>query len=156
MPSSPTSPAAPPPLRLHSAALSDVGRRRTNNEDSFVADPALGLYAVADGMGGHAAGEVASQMAIAAIQRAVPRAPDAAFLAEPSVENRRVLLDWLSQIVTAIGTAIHARARDEPQLAGMGCTLDVALVRGRGLCLAHVGDSRAYGARAVSARPTAS
>ena len=131
-------------LRLNSAALSDVGRKRAKNEDSFAADPELGLYAVADGMGGHVGGEVASQLAIETLRRALAKAPDAEFLAQPSVANRRRLLQWLVQTVQAINGAIYGRAQEDPRLRGMGCTLDVALIRGDGVFTAHVGDSRIY------------
>lgn len=131
-------------LRLNSAALSDVGHKRATNEDSFAADPDLGLFAVADGMGGHASGEVASQMAIEALRRALADAPDADFLQQPSLANRRQLLQWLVQTVQSINGAIYARSREEPRLRGMGCTLDVTLVRGGGVFTAHVGDSRIY------------
>ncbi len=132
------------PLRLTSAALTDVGRKRTNNEDAFIADAELGLYAVADGMGGHAGGEVASQMAIEALRSALPSAPDAAFVEQPTLANRRRLLEWLVQTVQSINAAIHTRAQEEFKLRGMGCTLDVALIRGGGVFTAHVGDSRIY------------
>ena len=132
------------PLRLTSAALTDIGRKRTNNEDAFIADAELGLYAVADGMGGHAGGEVASQMAIEALRSALPSAPDAAFVEQPTLANRRRLLEWLVQTVQSINAAIHTRAQEEFKLRGMGCTLDVALIRGGGVFTAHVGDSRIY------------
>lgn len=132
------------PLRVHSAALSDTGKHRGNNEDAYIADPALGLFAVADGMGGHAGGEVASQLAIALLKEAAARAPDAAYLQSPSVAHRRALLGWLAQTVEAINEALLERARQDRKLHGMGCTLDVALVRAGGLFLAHVGDSRTY------------
>lgn len=134
-----------PSLRLVTAALSDVGRIRQNNEDAFVCEPALGLYAVADGMGGHAGGEVASAMAMASLRRSMAAVPDAGFLAEPSLANRRVLLDFLRQAVLDANADIFARSQREPSLRGMGCTLDVVLVRGRSLFVAHVGDSRIYG-----------
>lgn len=131
-------------LRLNSAALTDIGRKRTNNEDAFIADPELGLYAVADGMGGHAGGEVASQMAVEALRSALPSAPDAAFVDKPTLANRRRLLEWLVQTVQSINAAIHTRAQEDFKLRGMGCTLDVALIRGGGVFTAHVGDSRIY------------
>ena len=137
-----------PAPRLQSAALTDVGRKRENNEDTFTADPVLGLYAVADGMGGHAGGEVASQMAIDLLRRALLEAPDAAFLQFPTVANRRRLLDWLAQTIQKINAAMQARSQEDSALTGMGCTLDVVLIRGAGVFTAHVGDSRIYLLRA--------
>lgn len=133
------------PLRTLAAALSDVGRIRKNNEDAFLCEPALGLYAVADGMGGHAGGEVASAMAMQSLRKSLAAVPDAGFLAAPTLANRRVVLDFLRKAVLDANAEIFARAQSDPALRGMGCTLDVALVRGRSLFFAHVGDSRIYG-----------
>ncbi len=133
------------PIRVLSSAQTDVGRIRQNNEDAFLCEPELGLYAVADGMGGHAGGEVASAMAIEGLRRAVAHIPDAKFLTDPSLENRRELLSFLSKTVASLNAEIYTRGQADPTLRGMGCTLDVALIRGRSLFLAHVGDSRVYG-----------
>lgn len=133
------------PIRIRSSAQTDVGRIRQNNEDAFLCEPELGLYAVADGMGGHAGGEVASAMAIEGLRRALADIPDAKFLADPSLEHRSELLSFLSRTVASLNAAIYARGQADPNLRGMGCTLDVALIRGRSLFLAHVGDSRVYG-----------
>lgn len=95
-------------------------------------------------MGGHACGEVASQMTIEMLRQAVAKAPDADFLQQPSLANRRRLLQWLAQTVQSINSAIYARAQEDHKLRGMGCTLDVALIRGGGVFTAHVGDSRIY------------
>src|SRR6185369_3270102 len=91
----------PPELRIRTASCTSIGRRR-NNEDAFLADPALGLCAVADGMGGHAAGEVASWMAIEALSAAVASAPDAGFLRDSSFPNRQLLLGFLQQTIAQI------------------------------------------------------
>ncbi len=133
------------PIRIRSSAQTDVGRVRQNNEDAFLCEPGLGLYAVADGMGGHAGGEIASEMAIQGLRRAIADIPDAKFLADPSLEHRSELLSFLSRTVASLNAAIYARGQADPNLRGMGCTLDVALIRGRSLFLAHVGDSRVYG-----------
>lgn len=133
------------PLRVQAAALSDVGRIRQNNEDSFLCEPELGLYVIADGMGGHAGGEIASAMAVQGLRRAIQKAPDRPFLENPSLENRRAMLQFLIGAVSEVNSAIFARGISDPALRGMGCTLDVILIRGRSLFLAHVGDSRVYG-----------
>lgn len=132
-------------IRVLAAARTDVGRVRQNNEDSYLCEPDLGIFAVADGMGGHAGGEVASAMAIDALRAAVHKMPDQTFMADPSLENRRRMLQFLAKLVSEVNSAIYSRGMADPKLRGMGCTLDVAVVRNRGLFLAHVGDSRVYG-----------
>lgn len=132
-------------IQVQAAAQTDVGRIRQNNEDSFLCEPELGLYAMADGMGGHAGGEVASAMAVEGLRRAIAQAPDRQFLENPSLENRRAMLQFLTKAVSEANAAIFARGIADPALRGMGCTLDVVLIRGRSLFLAHVGDSRVYG-----------
>ena len=134
-----------PSIRVDAAAQTDVGRIRKNNEDSYLCEPDLGLYVIADGMGGHAGGEVASAMAVESLRRTLANAPDRAFLENPSLENRRSMLQFLVKAVSDANAAIFARGISDPALRGMGCTLDLVLIRGRSLFLAHVGDSRVYG-----------
>jgi protein phosphatase len=121
-------------MHLRAAALSDVGRRRSANEDRYALAADLGLYLVADGMGGHTAGQVASELAAQAAVGALRALLDApASLAEK-----------LRYAVAAANREIFATARAKPELAGMGTTL-VALLAGESrIALAHVGDSRAY------------
>ena len=131
-------------VQLVASAKTDVGRVRKNNEDAFVCEPSLGLFAVADGMGGHAAGEVAAQRAVDELRAAVTQ--HSALLSETaSPEHRRRVLQFLKQTVVSTSAKIHEQAQGDAALRGMGCTLSVALVSGRGLFLAHVGDSRIYG-----------
>jgi protein phosphatase len=111
--------------------LSDVGSVRQNNEDSFLIDPVLGLYLVADGMGGAQAGEVASHLAVetaAEVIAAELRNDDHALHRAFHHANRR----------------IRERSRSNPALEGMGTTLVAALEDGYSLWLASVGDSRIY------------
>jgi len=121
-------------LRLLSYSLSDVGKKRDHNEDNFLIDEALTLYAVADGMGGHQAGERASKMAIETLVASIA-APEAA---------RADALQALREATQAAGAAIFLAAQADEDLHGMGTTLtSLWFQRGRAY-LAHVGDSRAY------------
>jgi PPM family protein phosphatase len=119
---------------LTAAAHTDVGMKRSANEDSFALAPDLGLYVVADGMGGHKAGKLASALASESAVQAVRQV--AGSNASPT--------EKLRYCVAAANRRIFETAQAKPELAGMGTTL-VALLAGRGrIALAHVGDSRAY------------
>lgn len=125
-------------MLLESAACSDVGRVRDHNEDSFLDLPSHGLFAVADGMGGHAAGEVASRLAIQTLQRRLG-SPGAAS-ADLPIEQQ------VAEAILQANAAILAESARDPGLAGMGTTITVAVTLDRPgeLLLGHVGDSRAY------------
>ena len=117
-------------MRIVSGAATDTGRVRDGNEDSYLVDRRLALFAVADGMGGHRAGEVASATAL---------------------EGLRLAVDSGSSIGDAVGranSAVWDKASSDTQLAGMGTTLTAAWSDGTTLTVAHVGDSRAYLLRA--------
>jgi PPM family protein phosphatase len=111
------------------AGLTHTGRRRRQNEDAFVCDPPL--FAVADGMGGAQAGELASRLAAAAIEKGAAAARGE---------------DGVVAVVRAANALIFERAVSDPEVAGMGTTATVALVdeSAETLTVAHVGDSRAY------------
>ena len=113
-------------MRLATGARSDVGRGRPENEDSFLVDPEHQLYAVADGMGGHRAGEVASATAIETLM--------AAYLGGQPVD----------QAVEAANAAVFSKAAADDALRGMGTTLTAIAVRDGTALFGHVGDSRAY------------
>ena len=117
-------------LVLRYAARSDRGLVRQNNQDAVYAGPRL--LALADGMGGHAAGEVASKVVIAAF---APLDDD-----EPGND----LLDQLHEATLAGNAAISELVREDPEREGMGTTLTAMLFGGNKIGLAHVGDSRAY------------
>lgn len=145
----------------------DVGRKRQHNEDSFLCSDALGLYAVADGMGGHLGGERASQMAVEILERRIEgvlgraasgekgtiagAAADAA-TAEIDAEGSGAGVGeagpaaaiTLERAVEEADREIYRAALEDPALSGMGTTLTALLFRGRRLYLGHVGDSRAY------------
>ncbi len=138
--------AAQPALSILASGATDVGRRRDHNEDAYLVDRSLGLFIVADGMGGHAGGGTASRLAVETIQESVRVAriarPDA-FGATDGVESSS-LPDVLRQSVEAACARIFQTAQDDPELAGMGTTVTAALVHGRLAFVAHVGDSRCY------------
>lgn len=117
-------------LALRYAARSDVGLVRQNNQDSGYAGPHL--LVVADGMGGHAGGDVASSLAIGEL------AP----LDDES--HGSDALEHLSKAVLAAHRELLGRVGEEPQLAGMGTTITALLRTGNKLAMAHIGDSRAY------------
>lgn len=117
---------------IHVAALSDIGCVRTNNEDNFGYDPNAGLYVVCDGMGGMAAGEVASSIACATVI--------SVFAAQPAETRTEVRL---ALAIRAANDAVRATAAHTDQ-HGMGTTLVAAVVRGTRLLIGNVGDSRAY------------
>ncbi len=119
---------------LRAAAGTDVGRRRRINEDRYALAPELGLYLVADGMGGHSAGQVASELAAEAALRTVRALQDAAV--SPA--------EKLCFAVSSANREIFQAGRERPELAGMGTTLVAVLALEGRAALAHVGDSRAY------------
>ncbi|MFO0687660.1 MAG: Stp1/IreP family PP2C-type Ser/Thr phosphatase [Myxococcota bacterium] len=119
---------------LRSAARTDVGMRRQANEDRYAIVPDLGLFLVADGMGGHRAGQVASQLAAEAAIRAIE-----------TLEGASVsLAERLRHAVACANREIFRAAEGKADLAGMGTTLVSMLFGAERLALAHVGDSRAY------------
>ena len=122
-------------------AATDVGLVREANEDALLVLPDAGVVAVADGLGGHAAGEVASATAVESLRAGLADLP-----AEPADE----VPGRLVEAVQSAHRAVVAGGRD-PSRRGMGTTLVLAHVRGRRAWVAHVGDSRAYlcGARGL-------
>ena len=119
---------------LRTAALTDVGLRRRGNEDRFAIDPELGLCLVADGMGGHSAGQVASALAAETVLASLRERKGSEVSA--SEKLRGALED--------ANSAIYQAARQNSEYAGMGTTVVALLVEGERAALAHVGDSRAY------------
>ncbi|HHH12199.1 MAG TPA: Stp1/IreP family PP2C-type Ser/Thr phosphatase [Sorangium sp.] len=124
-------------MRAIAAGVTDVGRERAHNEDRFVLLPEFSVFVVADGMGGHQCGEVASRMATATI---------AEHFRERGNEGRGVLVDVLRGAVHAANDRIHARAASSALHHGMGTTLVAAAFHRdeRMLYVAHAGDSRCY------------
>jgi len=125
-------------------AAVDAGRARSNNEDSVAIDDAVSLAVLADGMGGYNAGEVASNMATTFIRTELGRWMREASAQASDAEVRRAM----DICVDNANRAIFNAANSNPQYAGMGTTLVVAVFRDGRLLIGHVGDSRCYRLRA--------
>jgi PPM family protein phosphatase len=110
------------------ARASDTGKKRRRNEDSYVVAPPL--FAVADGMGGAQAGEVASKLAAAALKETHP---------DSASDAERV-----TALIQEANRRVYERAHSDPATSGMGTTMTVAIVDGAQVTIGHVGDSRAY------------
>lgn len=144
-------------MRLKFAGLTDIGRNRDNNEDNFYISEKEPLCVVADGMGGHSSGEVASALAIRTIREYYERSRTEV---DPDLRSR--MPDWpfkrrapehaeqkrLVQAVLLANDVVHSYAQKRPQLKGMGTTIVCAYFIGTGMYLVHIGDSRGYRIRA--------
>lgn len=128
------------PLTIELSAAVDPGRARSNNEDSVALDNEVALAVLADGMGGYNAGEVASNMATSFIRTELGRWLREAQSHASDAEVRRAM----DICVDNANRAIFNAANSNPQYAGMGTTLVVAVFRDTRLLVGHVGDSRAY------------
>ncbi len=131
------------------AALTDVGKQRDHNEDNFLVDKKLGLFVVCDGMGGHAAGEVASAMTVRTLHEEVKREWE---LVQDYVEgksgaskvSKRDILNMLEFAVNRASSKVHAEAVKDSSKRGMGTTLVAVLIAGGQAFIIYVGDSRIY------------
>jgi protein phosphatase len=134
------------PRRIDAFGLTHPGRQRRTNEDSLAVLPQFGLFLVADGMGGAAAGEVASRMAVDAV-RAVFQDPELTWPYGLPHPPPTMGLPRLKAAVEYANARVHAASVADEAHAGMGTTLAALLVLGDRVALAHVGDSRVYGLR---------
>jgi serine/threonine protein phosphatase PrpC len=126
--------------------LTDVGRKRRHNEDAYLLDAERGLFVVADGMGGHAAGEVASRITVESIQEYIAATDEEHESSWPFGFNSRVSLEG-NRLTTAVEKAnekVMRAVQNRPELKGMGTTVVAALFDAERATLVHVGDSRAY------------
>lgn len=120
-------------MHIEYGVVSDVGMVRTSNEDSYIADIHNSLFLVADGMGGHAAGEVASRIAADTVQEFI------------SGSDRTIDLETLlQQAVHQANSRVYQTQQVTPEYRGMGSTLTILALQGDHYYLAQVGDSRAY------------
>lgn len=126
------------PFKLECFSLTDIGKRRENNEDVFLEMPEYGFFALADGMGGHQAGEVAAKEAILQLGNSVKELESAPLWAlEP-------LIAHIQKAVVNANSWVHHLAKQQEHFKGMGTTLSCFLIHKESLLFAHVGDSRLY------------
>jgi len=152
-------------MKIIGWGASDVGRKRHHNEDSFLCNDRISLYAVADGMGGHLGGERASRMAVEILEREIDQAWRDGMLAPRPVDASEHTVEVdpdrpsragtpgggiisfggvLKKAVVEADRSIYEAALANPSLSGMGTTLTALLFGGGYAYLGHVGDSRAY------------
>lgn len=118
-------------------AKTDVGLKRDINQDTILVDPELNLFIVADGMGGHKGGEVASALAVETVQEVIRHR----LQSKTRLNPREAIID----AYRSSSTRIHAKStRESPELMGMGTTMVMALGYGGKIYIGNVGDSRAY------------
>lgn len=132
-------------MNIRCAAETDTGRVREKNEDSYLVKEEFGLYVVADGMGGHVGGKMASSLSVKTVGEAVEKSFErivdgAGVMPLASSPVPRLLAD----AVRAACQAVFEAAQEDPELQGMGTTVTAMLVLSQRAFLAHVGDSRCY------------
>ncbi|WP_205624706.1 Stp1/IreP family PP2C-type Ser/Thr phosphatase [Vulgatibacter incomptus] len=133
-------------MKVASFGATDVGRRRKDNEDAFLADDELGLYAVCDGMGGHAAGEVAAARTLEVIREHVAAHADvvAALAADPSPKSGAAAVQLVEAAIQRACAEVYRLAQADASKRGMGTTCVALIVSGEKGVIGHVGDSRIY------------
>ncbi|MBU0549946.1 Stp1/IreP family PP2C-type Ser/Thr phosphatase [Myxococcota bacterium] len=125
-------------------AKTDVGRTRDHNEDNFLVDRKLNLFVVADGMGGHAAGEVASLEAVQEVRRVIAEERALVESFDGSREAIERVTDLLERAISSACLKIFEMAAEDPNKKGMGTTTSLMLIAGERGFIGHVGDSRIY------------
>lgn len=139
-------------MKIVSCGITDIGRKRQRNEDSYLVNDKIGLYIVADGMGGHAGGEFASKIAVSTVEeiirgedRVKSNVPTQSYLDANEQSNVEGLeQERLKDAINRAGNMIVRRAFEDPELKGMGTTSTVMFISNERAYIAHVGDSRAY------------
>jgi PPM family protein phosphatase len=130
-------------MRITSCGMTDVGMKRTNNEDAYLINDELNLFIVCDGMGGHVGGEFASSIAVNTVEEVlscIDAEPPVDLPTDPIGATR----EKLRFAVRLAGRRIWEKANAEPEFKGMGTTVLVLLIDRGNAFVAHVGDSRAY------------
>lgn len=132
-------------MHIEAWGQTDVGRKRDHNEDAILLDHELGLYAVADGMGGHAAGEVASKTAVETILEYYERTGDEAVPTWPlRLPQLQIERDRMATAIKLANVRIYEMGRDEEGKKGMGTTVEAMYFAQGRYYIGHVGDSRVY------------
>jgi serine/threonine protein phosphatase PrpC len=133
-------------LDVKAFGVSDVGKKRKRNEDAYIIAREIGLFAVADGMGGHNAGDVASQRAVELVGAFLTEHAEVltSFASDPSPARGGEASRLVEQAIQAACSAIHNAGAADPRLRGMGTTFVCLVVAGERAIVAHVGDSRLY------------
>jgi len=133
-------------MLITAEGITDVGRVRISNQDSLLVDCESGIFIVADGMGGHRGGEVASRICVDQIRNFLevkkPIIQQIDDMALPSAQH--TLKNFLAQAINQASLRIYERSLEEPDLKGMGTTAIVLLVHQGYAIVGHVGDSRLY------------
>ncbi|MFM7203468.1 MAG: Stp1/IreP family PP2C-type Ser/Thr phosphatase [Myxococcota bacterium] len=133
-------------LKVTSCGITDLGRKRQNNEDNYLINDELNLYIVADGMGGHAGGEFASQIAVNTVEEVftnldsvIPQGPASGELTQDAMIQEKI-----EYAIRLAGRRIYEKALEDPEYRGMGTTaLGIYMSQDR-MFISHVGDSRGY------------
>ena len=130
-------------MRITSAGITNVGMKRQNNEDHYLINDEVGVYVCCDGMGGHAGGEYASQIAVTTVEEVLANIRDEG-TADDAAGEAQITQEKIKYAIRLAGKRIYERAQADPEFRGMGTTAVILLFR-RGMAyLAHVGDSRGY------------
>lgn len=130
-----------PSLLWQGTGLTDKGLVRQSNQDTFAIENSLGLWVIADGMGGHAGGQIASELVVSSIVDYIGTAK------QEQAQDHYATSTTLSEAIIAGNQAIHQRVKSTPELTGMGTTVVATLfcpAPSPSVIIAHVGDSRAY------------
>ncbi|MGD8961882.1 MAG: protein phosphatase 2C domain-containing protein, partial [Desulfobacterales bacterium] len=133
-------------IDIESSGISDIGRRRELNEDSFFYDDGMGLYIVADGMGGHNAGEVASKLVVDTIHDYLNQSPDQDPVQDPIKADGKLSRD-ARRLLAGIHLSnhvVHQAALQNEDYKGMGSTVSAVYLTDRTFIVANVGDSLVY------------
>ncbi len=130
--------------KVHAVGRTDIGRVRSTNQDSMLVENETGLFVVADGMGGHAGGEIASRICIEQVKSEVAIKIDPELVKAAKSHPDPALLIALANSINYASAKIYEHSLEDPSLRGMGTTATVVKIVGEFAYCAHVGDSRFY------------